>query len=85
MMLHMLYGTAELPECIALLTSADSVIVMEPATVIIDTKILSSLPCPAFALDTAALTSTDEKNLPRISMAQWVELISRHAHSMTWR
>ena len=84
MVLHMLYGTAELPECLALLTSADSVIVMEPA-VIIDTKTLSSLPCPAFALDVAPLGSTDEKNLPRISIAQWVELTSQHPHSMAWR
>ena len=84
MVLHMLYGTAELTECVALLTSADSVIVMEPA-VIIDTKTLSSLPCPAFALDTAAFTTPDDENLPRIDVAKWVELTSRYSHSMTWR
>ena len=85
MVLHMLYGTQQLPECIALLTSADTVIVMEPATVIMDSKTLSSLPCPAFALDTAALKATDDGNFPRINVAKWVELTCLHAHSMTWR
>ena len=85
MVLHMLYGTEELSECIALLTSADSVVVMEPATVIIDSKALSTLPCPAFALDTAALKSTDDDKLPLIDIAKWVELTTRHPHSMTWR
>ena len=85
MVLHMLYGMEQLPECAALLTSADTVIVMEPATVTIDSKTLSSLPCPAFALDTAALTTPDDENLPRIDVAKWVELTSRHPHSMTWR
>jgi hypothetical protein len=84
MMLHMLYGTEQLAECIALLTSSDSVIVMEPTTVIIDSKTLSSLPCPAFALNNAALKATHNTNLPRINIAKWVELTSQHPHSMTW-
>ena len=85
MVLHMLYGTEQLPECLALLTSDDSVIVMEPATGLVDLKTLSSLPCPVFELDATALEASDDDSLPRISIATWVELATRHPHSMTWR
>ena len=83
MTLHMLFGSAQLENCLALLKADDTLVVM-------DRDALESLsadtlapPCNVVLLQDATGPDANE-DLALIDIAGWLELVCQHPHSMSW-
>lgn len=83
MTLHMLFGSAQLENCLALLKADDTLVVM-------DRDALESLsadtltpPCNVVLLQDATGPDANEV-FALIDIAGWLELVCRHPHSMSW-
>ncbi len=84
MTLHMLFGCAQLENCLALLRAHDTLIVM-------DSDALESLSadtlapsCDVVVLEGVASGPEGNERFALIDTAGWLELICKHPHSMSW-
>ena len=83
MTLHMLFGSAQLENCLALLKADDTLVVM-------DRDALESLsadtlapPCNVVLLQDATGPDANE-GFALIDTKGWLELISKYPHSVSW-
>jgi len=84
MVLHMLYGRQQIGDCVALLTPSDTLLVMDALVWEQVSECFGGLPCPVALLDDAGAQSAPEGPVARINTSDWLELICRHPHSMSW-
>ena len=84
MTLHMLFGSAQLETCLALLRADDTLMVM-------DREALESLsvatvapPCDIVVLEDTRLGPDANEGFALIDTAGWLELVCQHPHSMSW-
>ena len=84
MTLHMLFGSAQLETCLALLRADDTLMVM-------DREALESLsvatvapPCDIVVLEDARSGPDANEGFALIDTAGWLELVCHHPHSMSW-
>jgi hypothetical protein len=84
MVLHMLYGRQQMEDCVALLTANDTLLVMDARVWEQVGESLGGLPCPVALLDNASAQSAPEDAVARINTCDWLELVCRHPHSMSW-
>jgi len=84
MTLHMLFGSAQLETCLALLRADDTLMVM-------DREALESLsvatvapPCDIVVLEETRLGPDANEGCSLIDTAGWLELVCQHPHSMSW-
>ena len=84
MTLHMLFGSAQLETCLALLRADDTLMVM-------DREALESLsvatvapPCDIVVLEDTRPGPDANEGFALIDTAGWVELVCQHTHSMSW-
>jgi len=84
MTLHMLFGSAQLETCLALLRADDTLMVM-------DREALESLsvatvapPCDIVVLEDTRLGPDANEGFSLIDTAGWLELVCQHPHSMSW-
>ena len=84
MVLHMLYGGRQVEDCVALLRANDTLLVMDARVWEQVGAFLGGLPCPVALLDDAGVQSAAEGAVARINTYDWLELICRHSHSMSW-
>ena len=84
MTLHMLFGSAQLETCLALLRADDTLMVM-------DREALESLsvatvapPCDIVVLEDARSGPAADEGFALIDTAGWLELVCHHPHSMSW-
>ena len=86
MTLHMLFGSAQLETCLALLCTDDTLMVM-------DREALESLsvatvapPCDIdiVVLEDARSGPDANEGFALIDTAGWLELVCQHPHSMSW-
>ena len=84
MTLHMLFGSAQLENCLALLGANDTLMVM-------DRDALESLnagtvatPCNVVVLEDARSGPDANEGFALIDTAGWLELVCQHPHSMSW-
>ncbi len=83
MVLHLLYGHQQLQDCLALLATDDTLLVMN-AELLEVTDALESLPCSVMLLDDSEPNGANNGALPIIDTTAWIELVSEHPHSMSW-
>ena len=83
MVLHHLYGQQQLKDCLALLATDDTLLIMD-AELLEVTDALESLPCSVMLLDDSEPNGANHGSLPIIDTTGWIELVSHHPHSMTW-
>ena len=83
MVLHHLYGQQQLQDCLALLATGDTLLIMD-AELLEVTDALKSLPCSVMLLDDSEPNGANNGSLPIIDTTRWIELISQHPHSMSW-
>ena len=83
MVLHHLYGQQQLQDCLALLATDDTLLVMN-AELLEVTDALESLPCSVMLLDDSGPNGANSASLPIIDTTGWIELVSQHPHSMSW-
>ena len=84
MTLHMLFGSAQLETCLALLRADDTLMVM-------DREALESLsvatvapPCDIVVLEDARSGPDANEGFALIDTAGWLELVCQHPHSISW-
>ena len=84
MTLHMLFGCAQLENCLELLGASDTLMVM-------DNDALESLsvativtPCNIVVLEGASSVPDANERFALIDTAGWLELICQYPHSMSW-
>ena len=84
MTLHMLFGSAQLETCLALLRADDTLMVM-------DREALESLsvatvapPCDLVVLEDTRPGPDANEGFALIDTAGWLELVCQHPHSMSW-
>jgi len=84
MTLHMLFGSAQLETCLALLRADDTLMVM-------DREALESLsvatvapPCDIVVLEDTRPGPDANEGFALIDTAGWLELVCQHPHSMSW-
>ena len=84
MTLHMLFGSEQLESCLALLSTGDTLMVM-------DRDALESLsaatvppPCDVVVLEDARSGLDANEGFALIDTAGWLELVCQHTHSMSW-
>ena len=84
MVLHLLFGQQQLQECIALLGTDDTLLVMEAGVIESARESLSSLPCDVIVLDESKSDGASSDDLSATDTAGLVDLITRYPHSMSW-
>ena len=84
MVLHMLYGHHQLADCLSLLTDKDALVVMHADLVKPLRESLGEIPCPLLVLEDAESDFPVDDGIVSISTADWVELICRHSHNISW-
>ena len=83
MTLHMLFGSAQLENCLALLKADDTLIVM-------DRDALEALSADRLAPSCNVVLLKDttgpdaNESFALIDTAGWLELVCQHPHSMSW-
>ncbi len=84
MILHMLFGRQQLQDCLALITGEDTLLVMDCAVFEQAGESLKGLPCSIFLLEDPTNDAKACDGVTRINHCDWIELVSSHAHSMSW-
>ena len=83
MTLHMLFGSAQLENCLALLKADDTLVVMDRDALESLSADTSAPPCNVVMLQDATGPDANE-GFALIDIAGWLELVCRHPHSMSW-
>ena len=84
MTLHMLFGCAQLENCLALLRANDTLIVMDSAALQSLSVATVAPPCDVVVLEGASSGPDANERFAQIDTAGWLELICQHPHSMSW-
>ena len=84
MALHHLYGQQQLEDCLALVGTDDTLLIMDASVLEAAGDALSTLPCAVMILDDAGRHGANHASLPVIDTTRWLELIIQHPHSMSW-
>ncbi len=84
MVLHMLFGQQQLRECLALINDEDTLLVMDGTVLEQTRESLQGLPCPVVLLEDGTQSNETYDGVTRINHCGWIELVSSHAHSMSW-
>lgn len=83
MTLHMLFGSAQLETCLALLRADDTLLVMDRDLLKSLSAATVALPCDVVVLEDATRPDANE-GFALIDTAGWLELVCQHTHSMSW-
>ena len=84
MTLHMLFGCAQLENCLALLTANDTLMVIDYSALEALKACPATLPCDLVVLEEASSELLSHKGLALIDTAGWLELVCQYPHSMSW-
>ena len=84
MVLHHLYGQQQLSDCLTLVGTDDTLLVMYASLLDGLADALSTLPCTVMLLDDDAPHDPRYSGLPVIDTNGWLELVCQHPHSMSW-
>ena len=84
MTLHMLFGCAQLENCLALLRANDTLMVVHASALEALDVAHAALPCHVVVLDDASPGPDAHEGLALIDTAGWLELICQYPHSMSW-
>ena len=84
MTLHMLFGCAQLENCLALLTASDTIMVINTDALGALNVTKAALPCKLVLLADAKSGPVSYEGLAVVDTAGWLELIRQHSHSMSW-
>ena len=84
MTLHMLFGSAQLESCLALLRASDTLMVMDRNALESLSMATVAVPCDVGVLEDARSGPDANEGFALIDTAGWVELVRRHPHSMSW-
>ncbi len=83
MTLHMLFGSAQLENCLALLRADDTLVVMDRGALESLSFAALALPCNVALLEDATGSDANE-GFALIDTEGWLELISKYPHSVSW-
>ena len=84
MTLHMLFGRAQLENCLALLGTGDTLLVMDRDVLESVSATTESVPCDVVVLEDARSGPDANEGFALIDTAGWLELVCQHTHSMSW-
>ena len=84
MTLHMLFGSAQLETCLALLRADDTLLVMDRDALESLNVGTEALPCDVVVLEDARSGPAADEGFALIDTAGWLELVCQHTHSMSW-
>ena len=84
MTLHMLFGSAQLETCLALLGASDTLMVLDRDALESLTVATVALPCNVVVLEDARSGLDANEGFALIDTAGWLELVCQHPHSMSW-
>ena len=84
MTLHMLFGSAQLETCLALLGASDTLMVLDRDALESLTVATVALPCDVVVLEDARSGLDANEGFALIDTAGWIELVCQHPHSMSW-
>ena len=84
MTLHMLFGSAQLDTCLALLGASDTLMVMDRDALESLNAATVATPCNVVVLEDARFGSDANEGFALIDTAGWLELVCQHTHSMSW-
>ena len=84
MTLHMLFGSAQLETCLALLGASDTLMVMDRDALDSLSAATVATPCNVVVLEDARSGPEANLGFALIDNAGWLELVCQHPHSMSW-
>ena len=84
MTLHMLFGSAQLESCLALLGASDTLMVMDRDALESLSAATVAPPCDVVVLEDARSGLDANEGFALIDTAGWLELVCQHTHSMSW-
>ena len=84
MTLHMLFGSAQLETCLALLGASDTLLVMDRDALESLSAATVATPCNVVVLEDARSGPDTNEGFTLIDAAGWLELVCQHPHSMSW-
>jgi len=84
MTLHMLFGSAQLETCLALLGASDTLMVMDRDALDSLSAVTLATPCNVVVLEDARSGPDANEGFALIDTAGWLELVCQHTHSMSW-
>ena len=84
MTLHMLFGSAQLETCLALLRASDTLMVMDSDAIESLSAATVATPCNVVVLEDAYSGPDAKEGFALIDTAGWLELVCQHPHSMSW-
>lgn len=84
MMLHMLFGSAQLENCLALLKADDTLMVIDSGALESLTAAAVALPCNVVVLEDARSGPDANEDFALIDTEGWLELICQYPHSVSW-
>ena len=84
MMLHMLFGSAQLENCLALLKADDTLMVIDSGTLESLTAATVALPCNVVVLEDARSGPDANEGFALIDTEGWLELFCQYPHSVSW-
>ncbi|MFL2503425.1 MAG: hypothetical protein ACJ0Q1_11045 [Luminiphilus sp.] len=84
MTLHMLFGSAQLESCLALLGKGDTLMVMDSDALESLSAATVAPPCDVVVLEDTRSRPDDNEDFALIDTASWLELVCQHPHSMSW-
>ena len=84
MTLHMLFGSAQLESCLALLGTGDTLLVMDCDALESLSAATVAPSCDVVVLEDTRLGPDANEGFSLIDTAGWLELVCQHPHSMSW-
>ena len=84
MTLHMLFGSAQLETCLALLGASDTLMVMDRDALDSLSAATVATPCNVVVLEDARSGPDANEGFALIDTAGLLELVCQHPHSMSW-
>ena len=83
MTLHMIFGSSQLENCLALLKADDTLMVMDRSALESLNVATMAPPCDVVLLEDPRGPDANE-GFALIDTAGWLELVCQHTHSMSW-
>ena len=80
----MLFGSAQLETCLALLGTGDTLLVMDCDALESLNAATVATPCNVVVLEEARSGPDANSGFALIDTAGWLELVCQHTHSMSW-
>ena len=84
MTLHMLFGSAQLETCLAMLGTDDTLMVMDRNALESLSMATVAPPCDVVVLEDTRPGPDANQGFALIDTAGWLELVCQHPHSMSW-